>query len=132
RIPLGLKTERSGNMRITLNDVQNLSTGAYLYLVDEEKKVVQNLFSDPVYQFQIRKGNNHSRFYLLFSDEKINNPGVFYDEPFSVETANGQVLVKINLEKGEKGPLRISTVTGQIINVLQVAEKEVVEINGIR
>ncbi len=132
RIPLGIKADKAGAMAISLKDTENLSTGAYIYLVDEEKRNVQDLNSDPVYRFQAQKGEINSRFYLVFSNTRISDPAVFYNEPFSVETQNGQVLVRMNLKKGESGPLQISTVTGQIINVLEVAEKEVVEVKRIR
>ncbi|GHA31136.1 hypothetical protein GCM10007103_10850 [Salinimicrobium marinum] len=132
RIPLGIKTDRAGAIAISLKDTENLSTGAYLYLVDEEKRIVQDLNNDPVYRFHVQKGETNSRFYLVFSNTRISDPAVIYNEPFSAETRNGQVLVRMNLEEGERGPLQISTVTGQIISVLEVAEKEVVEVHGIR
>lgn len=132
RIALGIKSEKTGVMVISLKDVKNLSAGAYIYLVDEEKRIVQDLNSDPEYRFQAQEGEINSRFYLVFSNTRISDPAVIYDEPFSVETQNGQVLVRMNLKEGERGPLQISTVTGQIINVLEVTEKEVVEVQGIR
>jgi hypothetical protein len=132
RIPLGVNSAKAGAMVISLKDAENLSAGAYIYLVDEDKRIVQDLNSDPIYRFQVQKGETNSRFYLVFSNTRISDPAVIYNEPFSVETRNGQVLVRMNLKEGERGPLQISTVTGQIINVLEVTEKEVIEVQGIR
>ncbi len=131
RIPLGIETKKDGNIAIELKDFEN-SPASYVYLVDQNKRLAQDLIKKPVYSFQAQKGQNDSRFYLMFSPTRLTDPAVVFDEPFSVETTNGKVTVKMNLDLSERGSLRISTVNGMILDVLKVQGQESVEIERIR
>ncbi|WP_424493590.1 hypothetical protein [Salinimicrobium sp. GXAS 041] len=131
RIPLGLETKKEGNVIIQLKDFENSPT-SYIYLVDLNKRLAQDLTKEPEYRFRSQKGQNDSRFYLMFSPTRLTDPAVVFDEPFSVKTTNGKVTVKMNLKPTEKGSLRISTVNGMILDVLKVQGQESVEIERIR
>ncbi|MGA8854782.1 MAG: T9SS type A sorting domain-containing protein, partial [Christiangramia sp.] len=131
KIPLGIKADQSGEMKITLNSIENLTSNFNIYLIDHAKGIGQNLSQKPEYRFNINQGIHNSRFELMFSEEKVTNPAIAFDEPFSVETRTGEVIVKLNLEENQEGVLRASTMTGQILHTKRGTGKEEVIFNGI-
>ncbi|MGM1054430.1 MAG: hypothetical protein ACQEWG_00935 [Bacteroidota bacterium] len=132
KIPLGLKTEKDGWMSIGLQDLQDLPSNFNVYLIDSEKRIGQNLSRKPRYRFFAKSGQHESRFHLMFSETEISDPAIAFEEPFSVKTVGGKVMVSMNLETGQKSILLASTVTGQILDRKNVSEKETVEIEGIK
>jgi hypothetical protein len=132
KIPLGLKTEQDGWMLIGLKDLENLPTNFNVYLIDSEKRIGQNLSIKPLYRFYAKSGEHESRFHLMFSETELSDPTIAFDEPFSVRTVDGKVIVSLNLESGQSGVLLASNVTGQILDRKNVSEKEIVEIEGIK
>jgi hypothetical protein len=132
KILLGLKTEKDGWMSIGLKDLENLPSNFNVYLIDSEKRIGQNLNRQPQYRFYTKSGQHDSRFHLLFSETEISDPAIAFDEPFSVRTVGGKVMVSMNLESGQKGVLQASTITGQILDRKNVSEKEMIEIEGIK
>ena len=132
KIPLGLKTEKDGWMSIGLQDLQNLPSNFNVYLIDSEKRIGQNLSRKPRYRFYAKSGQHDSRFHLMFSETEISNPAIAFDEPFSIKTIGGKVMVNMNLETGQNGVLLASTVTGQILDRKNVSEKQILEIEGIK
>ncbi|MDT0690128.1 hypothetical protein RM549_10055 [Salegentibacter sp. F188] len=131
KIPLGIKAEKSEKMTITLQDIQNLPLNFNVYLIDQEKKIGQNLMEESSYSFSIERGENNSRFHLIFSEEEITDTAIAFDEPFSLETGDGSLKVRLNLEDGQKGMLRASAVTGQILQVKEGTGQETVEFSAI-
>ena len=131
RIPLGIKTEKAGTIILRLKDIKNISSDSYVYLVDNEKRIAQNIIASPEYSFKARKGSEESRFFLVFSPTRITNGAIIFNEPFSVQSGEGSVYIKMNLSAGKTGHIRISTVSGQILKVLKVAGQETVEIRKI-
>jgi len=132
KIPLGLKTEKEGWMLIGLKDLENLPSNFNVYLIDSEKRIGQNLSRKPQYRFYAKSGQQDSRFHLMFSETELSDPAIAFDEPFSVRTLGGKVMVRLNLEPGESGVLLASTVTGQILDRKNVSDKEIIEIEGIK
>jgi len=132
KIPLGLKTEKDGWMLIGLKDLDNLPSNFNVYLIDSEKRIGQNLSRKPLYRFYAKSGQHESRFHLMFSETELSDPAIAFDEPFSVRTLGGKVMVSMNLETGQSGVLLASTVTGQILERKNVSEKEIIEIEGIK
>lgn len=130
KIPLGIRSLQSGKMTINLSQVQNLPAGMNIYLIDSEKRIGQNLKNKSSYTFNIAQGENNSRFQLLFSEDNISDPAVAFNEKFSVDSKDF-LKVKLNLEAGQKGELRVSTVTGQILEVKEGRGKEQVEFRSI-
>ena len=132
KIPLGLQTEKDGWLSIGLQDLQNLPINFNVYLIDSEKRIGQNLSRKPLYRFYSKAGQHESRFHLIFSETELSDPAMAFDEPFSVRTVGGKVMVSLNLESGQSGVLLASTVTGQILDRKNVSEKEIIEIEGIK
>ncbi len=131
KIPLGIKTNKNGEMKIHLASVENLNSNFNIYLIDHEKGKGQNLRNNPEYTFSIKKGTHNSRFELMFSEEEITSPAIAFNEPFDVAVENESVVVSLNLEEFEIGTLRASTVTGQIIQTKEARGKDRVIFDGI-
>ncbi len=132
KIPLGLKTEKEGWMLIGLKDLENLPSNFNVYLIDSEKRIGQNLSRKPQYRFYAKSGQHESRFYLMFSETELSDPAIAFDEPFSVRTLGGKVMVSLNLKSGQSGVLLASTITGQILDRKTVSENQIIEIEGIK
>ncbi|WP_037313982.1 hypothetical protein [Salegentibacter sp. Hel_I_6] len=131
KIPLGIKAEKSGEMKINLSAIDNLSPNFNIYLIDHTKSIGQNLSRRPEYTFNIKEGTHNSRFELMFSEEEVTNPAIAFNEPFDVEVRDGEVIVKMNLEEGQQGVLRASTMTGQILQVKPGGGNDTVTFEGI-
>ncbi len=132
KIPLGLKTEKEGWMSIGLQDLENFSSDFNVYLIDSEKRIGQNLSRKPQYRFYSKSGQHDSRFYLIFSETELSDPAFAFDEPFSVKTLDGKVMVHMNLEPGQYGVIQASNITGQILDRKNVSGKQTLEIEGIK
>ncbi|PKD17106.1 hypothetical protein APR41_06635 [Salegentibacter salinarum] len=131
KIPLGIKVDKNGEMKIDLASVENLNSNFNIYLIDHEKGKGQNLRNNPEYSFNILAGTHNSRFEIMFSDEKVTSPAIAFNEPFDVEVENGVVVVKMNLEENQEGILRASTMTGQILQIKDAGGKDEVIFEGI-
>ncbi|PRX49843.1 hypothetical protein [Salegentibacter salegens] len=131
KIPLGIKADQNGEMKINLASVENLNSNFNIYLIDHEKGKGQNLRNNPKYTFNIQAGTHNSRFELMFSEEKVTSPAIAFNEPFDVEVEDGNVVVKMNLEENQEGILRASTMTGQILQIKEAGSKDQVIFEGI-
>ncbi|MCF4101534.1 T9SS type A sorting domain-containing protein [Gillisia sp. M10.2A] len=132
KIPLGIAIEKEGWAYIQLKDLKNVSSSLNVYLIDSEKRIGQNLSENPKYKFYSKSGENNKRFSLLFSYTPMTDPAIAFNEPFSVNTQSSTVVINMNLEHNEKGTIKVSTVTGQLIDVKPVQGNEPVEIEGIK
>lgn len=132
RIPLGIRSEIDGEMSIQLKDLKNLPSNFNVYLIDEVKRIGQNLSKKPEYHFYSSAGEFNSRFYLLFSENELSDPALAFNEPFSVKTLNGKVMVLLNLDDGTSGSLIATTVTGQLLEIKSVTGKETISLEGIK
>ncbi|MDR9457804.1 MAG: T9SS type A sorting domain-containing protein [Salegentibacter sp.] len=129
-IPLGITTERGGTMSISLKDLENLPYDFAVFLKDKEKNKTVDLRKQ-AYSFEVKKGENNSRFELLFSNESILTKEDLDDEFFSVFSSDGKMQVELNLEEEKEGVLRLSTVTGQLLETKAGRGKEQVSFDGI-
>ncbi|MBZ9629885.1 hypothetical protein LB465_03760 [Salegentibacter sp. LM13S] len=131
KIPLGIKADQNGKMKINLTAVENLNSNFNIYLIDHKKGKGQNLRNNPEYSFNIQAGTHNSRFELMFSEEKVTSPAIAFNEPFDVDVENGDLVVKLNLEENQEGILRASTMTGQILQIKEASGKDQVIFEGI-
>jgi hypothetical protein len=131
KIPLGIKADQSGEMKIDLASVENLNPNFNIYLIDHEKSKGQNLRNKPEYTFSIKKGTHNSRFELMFSEVEVTSPAIAFNEPFDVAVEDGSVVVSLNLEENQVGILRASTITGQILQIKEAGGKDRVVFDGI-
>ncbi|WP_198036110.1 SUEL-type lectin domain-containing protein [Salegentibacter sp. T436] len=131
KIPLGIKADENGEMKINLVSVENFNSNFNIYLIDHEKGKGQNLRNNPEYSFNLQAGTHNSRFELMFSEERVTSPAIAFNEPFDVEVENGDVVVKMNLEENQEGILRASSMTGQILQIKEAGGKDEVIFEGI-
>ncbi len=131
KIPLGIKTDKNGEMKIKLTSIENLSPNFNIYLIDHSKRIGQNLSRNPEYTFNIKKGIHNSRFELMFSEEEVTSPAIAFNEPFDIQVENGEVVVNLNLEENQEGIIRASTISGQILQVKEGRGKDSVIFDGI-
>lgn len=129
-IPLGINSQKEGWMDLNLKKIQNI--GFYIYLIDNERKKFQDLSQDSDYSFYSTAGENNSRFELLLTYSKMANPEEIFPEVFSINTIDKNIGIKMNLEEGKSGLLQLANLSGQILEQLQVKEKEVHEFKGIK
>ena len=132
RIPLGLRSDINGEMSIQLKDIKNLPSNFNVYLIDDVKRIGQNLTEKPEYHFNIKAGEHNSRFFLMFSEYELSDPALAFDEPFSVKTISGKVYINLNLKDGVSGTLMATTVTGQLLDVKSVTGNETISLDGIK
>lgn len=131
KIPLGINAEKSGKMKINLASLENISSNLNIYLIDHAKGIGQNLSKKSEYTFSTKAGTHNSRFELMFSEEEVTNPAIAFNEPFDVSVMDGDVIVKLNLEKNQQGILRASTMTGQILQIKSGGGLDEVIFDGI-
>lgn len=133
RIAVGLRTERSGKMSIGLQDFENLPTGVEVYLIDLQKRMTKKLSEEgETYKFQIEEGVHDSRFELFLSEDPLEDIAVAFKEPFSVRSENSSAIVKLNLEKGKRGVLRLVSLSGQVLEEKIASGKEEVIFRSIK
>lgn len=130
KIPLGITAEKSGRMEINLSHLQNIPGHWYIYLIDKERRIGQDLRKKSTFSFNIKEGKHHDRFQLMFSREMVIDPDLIFDDKFSV-ASNDFLQVSLNLEEGQTGELRVNTVNGQLLDVKEGRGKEVVEFRSI-
>lgn len=131
RIPLGIKTERSGWVSIMIQDLQGFGSGM-IYLVDKTNQTKHNLRSNEKFRVRLEKGAYNDRFEILFSEGNIQESDVIFKDLLSVTNLNGIVSIKTDLNEMQKGVLRTVSITGQIIETREVIGEESFEIKGIK
>ncbi|WP_081211296.1 T9SS type A sorting domain-containing protein [Salegentibacter sediminis] len=129
-IPLGIRTEREGAMSISLKDLENLPYDFAVFLKDKEKNKTVDLRKQ-TYNFEVKKGEFNSRFELLFSDKPMLVDEELSGEFFSVFSSEGQMQVDLHLEEKEEGILRLSSVSGQVLETKAGRGEEQVSFEGI-
>ncbi len=131
-IPLGISSERSGEMRLVLSETTNLFPSLHIYLKDNKKKILKDLARDPEYSFTSQKGENNDRFVLVFSSEKLSPAEIAMAmEDFAVFNENKEFVVRLNLPYYEEGKVILSNMSGQVIQSKSGSGKEEVRFSGI-
>ncbi len=130
--PLGISTEDEGWHYIQLEDLQNIPSNLFVYLIDNEKRIGQNLLERTKYRFVKKEGVLDSRFHLLLSNKAISDPAIAFEEPFSVKSYSGKVMVSTNLKENEVGTLLVSTISGNNLYRRKVTGKQLIEVEGIK
>ena len=131
-IPLGIKSERSGDMFIEMSGKENIFPAAYIYLKDKKNKLIQNLSEKPRYFFTSQKGENNDRFFLIISPEKLSDKDMILAfEQFSVYSVEGELLIKLNLDENSAGNVILSNISGQILRKSSGKGKDLIQFRGI-
>jgi hypothetical protein len=122
-VDLGIKVPAQG--AYTLNATSITFTETPVYLEDVELNVLQNLNTNPVYNFTSEAGNIGDRFVLHFSELT----GVDETETSIQVFSNGN-QIHVQLSKPENGTLSVTDMSGRTIYKQQiVSDKIVVNLN---
>lgn len=122
-IPLGIETQRDGNVIFNLRNLENWPAGLMLYLTDAVTGTNQDLQRNPVYTVNLKKGTVENRFSLrcVASQDIAGANG----DIFTIFGANGALFLRIKLLTEQPGFLMISNVLGQVIS------RKKIEGNGV-
>ena len=131
RIPLGIKTNRSGWINLELTTRDNLNSG-FLYLIDKDRKTAKDLSIKKDLKVFLEKGIFESRFELLFSESPIENLVETFQHPLLVSNANGETTAQYKLEQTQKGWLQVINLNGQILGKYLVQGEGNLEVKGIK
>ena len=131
RIPLGINTEINGRLKIELTNVQNI-TANHIYFIDKSKRTAKDLKNENEIFIPLKKGKHDARFELLLTNKNIQDPSLIFNDPLSVSSLKGKVLVQLNLDPSRKGILRAVNLNGQTITTQEVQGSQEIEIKGIK
>ena len=129
RIPLGITTLSDGLISFTAKDISQLPSSLYIYLVDIEKGVTQDLKQLPEYPVQLKAGIYDQRFQLVFSTMPLNKTVSSVEKMFTIYPSANLVMVQMNLPFNTKGNVIVTNMRGQIILRREVYEQESAELN---
>lgn len=115
-IPLGVKTNRSGNLIFRINDIDNYFSATSIYLKDVEAETAHLLDSDSKYLVYIEQGEYHNRFFLEMMNLPTNiNETKVPDPLFDIYSAHNLLKTNIYDVSGKEGILSVFNLTGQIV-----------------
>ena len=128
RIPLGLTILSEGWINLNAKDISLLPSSYYIYLVDAEKGVTQDLRKLPDYRFNLKAGTYNNRFNLIFSLSQLNTLPTVAQKMFLITCSGSLLKVTMNLPLNTNGTLYVTNMSGQIILHRVVSGQETVEI----
>ena len=129
RIPLGFTTYRDGYLNFNFREPAALPPGLNIYLVDNGRRIIQNLKDNPTYRFYLNKGETNQRFELQLSKNQLPQPIFETNQLFAITRVGNERLVNINLATGEKGILFVSNLLGQRLFEEEVEGIETIDIS---
>lgn len=112
-IPLGVKTEKSGNVSLRLDFQEDMPAGYDVFLKDKTTGSVQNLNRDSVYTLSVGEGLMQDRLSLIFSNWDISQD-FFGVNSFDVYVNDGYLYIKIAL-KETIANMRLTNMAGQVM-----------------
>ncbi len=129
KVPLGITILRDGWINFNAKDISQLPSSLHIYLVDNEKRVSQDLKQQPEYLFYLKAGVNNQRLTLVFSLSEINPITPVTEKMFTVIHSASLFMIKMNLPFNTKGSIFVTNMKGQMILRREVFEQETVEIS---
>ena len=127
KINLGVKTSKNGWLNFNAKDISLLPSNLYIYLIDNERNITQNLKENPLYLFYL-SGENTNRFHLVFSNSILDTNNTT-EKIVNLSHLSNLNLVVVNLPSGESGNLQISDILGRVFFTKIVYGNETVSIN---
>ena len=128
RIPLGLKTNRPGEIIIKLRDLDSYFENKNIYLYDALTSVNQPLLNGGAYNVSLPSGEYHNRFYLDLSQVATSIPEEETDlNSFSAFEVDN--ILRVNIyDKPESGAsISIINLLGQVVNNYRISYQGVHE-----
>jgi len=110
-IPLGLNTEKGGQLIFNARNIENISYGLNTYFFDASTGMSQNLKTNPMYKVSLDQGNYTNRFFLIFTtNDKANIPGLIGE--LNAYTKGNTLFVYVATDNAE---LAVTNMAGQVI-----------------
>ena len=129
QIPIGIKTLKDGWIIFDALDISLLPDALNIYLVDSEKKTIQDLKTVSSYRFYITAGENLKRFYLIFSTKDLTQSPPPKGRFFKLSKSSNKIMINVNLPFNTDGDLIVTNMQGQIMLRKSVYGIETVELN---
>ncbi|GGG42076.1 T9SS type A sorting domain-containing protein [Christiangramia forsetii] len=131
KIPLGLSTEKAGDIIFSLKNFDNISENFNVFLIDQERQTSINLKKRD-YKVSVGKGQFNTRFFLAFSPLDNISSEEIIEPPFTLMSNQQKINIKMNLLQHENGTIRISAIDGKLIELVPVRANQEITIDGIK
>jgi len=129
-VPLGLRTNRDGEVKFRIRDLENLPDGVKVYFRDKTTGANINMVPDGEYRIILTAGTYNDRFSIAFLK---NTTGI--DEPeassdlFTAYTSKGTVRATVLELEGNDGAFTVYDLNGRPLFVKKVYDRGYLEFN---
>ena len=121
-VPLGVKIERSGQVKFSLSEMDNLDPGISIYLHDEETATDRMLDLLKGYTVNLAAGEYNDRFSVRFMLKEKNVPENWPGQDLlNAYVFQGKLIADIYLLSGNSGTLTFSNLSGQTVFVKNIS-----------
>jgi hypothetical protein len=110
-VPLGLVTEKDGQITFNTRNIDGMPAGLHVYFNDAKTGVVQDLRTEPSYKQFLEKGKYEDRFYLMFTFREKSGIPAFNDELYAYSSGSNLIVYQIY----GQGQIVISNMLGQMV-----------------
>jgi hypothetical protein len=111
-IPLGLRTMWEGRLNFSIETVQNIPPGLFIYFCDKKTGVKQNIALHPDYQISLIPGDYENRFSIIFSKKDLRYQPESSD-PFYIYSFRNRLYIYSKPDEGVQAELTIYNLIGQ-------------------
>jgi hypothetical protein len=129
-IPLGYKSNITGEMNISIDHVEGELTNRAIYLHDKETGTVHNLKSGD-YTFSTLTGIFTDRFVLSYSPDKNLGLDNFENSPLGLIITSKNKIIKIKSNHSPLKQVSVFDAAGKLLYIVQKIEKAELEISSI-
>jgi hypothetical protein len=112
-IPLGIKTEKDGEIKFSLRDLENWPTGLNLYLTDAVTGIDHDLRQESIYAVYLSKGSSEGRFSLRCTAANAN---IQENDIFYAYGSGDAMFIRIKLANEEAGTIIVHNLLGQLVS----------------
>ncbi len=116
-IPMGLFPGTAGTYTITAHDLNTFDISSQIFLEDLRDGVIQNLFTDPVYQFTADPNDNENRFLLHFNlSGQTTGIENYNDNSVVIYSYGTTINMLVNFDRAQTGVVSVYNMLGQEIH----------------
>ncbi len=113
-IPLGLKTEKNGEVIFRVSESKGSFTGKLIYLSDVVTGINQDLKPGNEYKIYLGASEYKTRFFLNFTDKETAITEIPADNGwFTVYASHGVLITDVDLPEGQTGIMTLYNILGQ-------------------
>jgi hypothetical protein len=111
-IQLGLRTMFEGRINFSIETVQNIPPGLFIYFCDKKTGVKQNIALHPDYQVALIPGDYENRFSIIFSFTDLRYKPENSD-PFYIYSFRNRLYIYSKPDEGVRAELTVYNLIGQ-------------------